>query len=415
MRHWIRPATLLALLACHSDAFSYAPATVGGVNAGPDVQLTFNTDQDYWPMWTQDGRGILYAFVDAEATKAPQHRCLGLLPPTGGTRIWELCDNRAVRRDSLSSYSAYALRADGKLLVAESTSPTGFAESQHVTLWLADTASPYVRTTLLTLPVVLGTTTVTWLSDMAWTGPNAFVALAQQWGSVAHCISEVDTLLRPPLLVHRCGPRRDTLFADTGGVVLTGTITGRQATLQAVLGTEHATSFSYAEGGASIVFTKRNDLRLFKVPSAGGVPMATTAVGGPAPRPPLPAGELLGVACRGTSCIVARCGVVIRGSSDDDAGDAYYFDRPPLGPLTRPGPMDLHRFSLIDGSQQILRSNAFNEVFATPQISPVSGDVVVQVRGGWGHLRTFATAGAGYLFDLDGNSVLHLYPGMAAP
>jgi hypothetical protein len=42
-------------------------------------------------------------------------------------------------------------------------------------------------------------------------------------------------------------------------------------------------------------------------------------------------------------------------------------------------------------------------VVATPRISPVSGDVVVQVGGTiWGHLQTFGL----------GNADLHLFPAL---
>src|ERR1019366_10062732 len=86
----------LLLLACtHSDAWVTPPiVALPPFGTGADVQLTYNVDQNYWPTWTQDGRGILYAFVNLENTA---HRCLGLLPATGGSRIWELCDNRAGR------------------------------------------------------------------------------------------------------------------------------------------------------------------------------------------------------------------------------------------------------------------------------------------------------------------------------
>ena len=66
----IRSFPALLLLACtHSDSFITPPAqTLGPISAGADVQLTFNVDQDYWPAWTQDGRGILYSFVNPENT-----------------------------------------------------------------------------------------------------------------------------------------------------------------------------------------------------------------------------------------------------------------------------------------------------------------------------------------------------------
>jgi hypothetical protein len=390
--------SVVLILACsHSDSFLVSVPTVGPAGNGADVQLTFNVDQDYWPTWTQDGRGILYAFVDVEH---PAHRCLGLIAPMGGTRRWQLCDNRAVRADTLSSYSAFALDSAGRLLTVESVAPAASPSSglPRTTLWLADTANPHLRTTLLTLPATVGTTVVTWLGDMAWTGSDAFIALGQQFASLPHCVTVgVQTLC----------PTNDSIFADTGGVVLRGTISGNHATLQPIAGTYGATGYSLAEAGATVVFTVKHDLRLFKVPATGGTPMPIPA---PEPTASLQQGELVGVSCKAVTCIVARDGVFLSGEYSDGCR------LPPCQLFARfftpARPMELHRISLATGADVVLRTGDANTVFSGPQISPASSDVVVQVGGTWGHLQTFATAGSGDLFASAGNSVLHLYSGL---
>jgi hypothetical protein len=396
----IWPVLLLSALACtHSESFVAPTNTcVGPFGTGPDVQLTFNVDQDYWPAWTQDGRGILYAFVDAESALPPYHRCLGLLPPAGGTRSWQLCDNRAVRDGIASSYPAFALDSGGRLLVAEATAPTAFGQSPSVTLWLADTARPYARTTLLSLPQTVSGFTVTWLSDIAWTSANTFIALGQQFNSLPHC----DACL--------CSPcPRDSIWGD-GGIVLSGTIVGNTATLQAVPGTDSATSYSLAENGTSVIFTRHHDLRLFKVPIDGGTPV-------PAPvRRTVPdtgslfTAELAGVSCKGSTCIVANDGVFLT--------DAYSAPFAPAFPCLRSNPcqlfagfasatMQLQSISLATGVVQLVQTDvaALSQVYASPKISPVSGDVVVQRGGVWGHLQTYATPGRG-------NGHLHLLKGV---
>ena len=60
--------------------------------------------------------------------------------------------------------------------------------------------------------------------------------------------------------------------------------------------------------------------------------------------------------------------------------------------------------SLSSGTDEVIQSSGL-KVFATPQISPVSGDVVIQIGGVWGHLQTYATAGRG-------NGELHLLKGI---
>ena len=69
-------------------------------------------------------------------------------------------------------------------------------------------------------------------------------------------------------------------------------------------------------------------------------------------------------------------------------------------------PMTLQSVSLTTGVATVLASDAgpTAQVFASPKISPVSGDVVVQRGGVWGHLQTFATPGRGngHLFLMKG-------------
>jgi hypothetical protein len=402
-------------VACsHSDSFSTPVSTVGPSGTGSDVQLTFNPDQDYWPIWTQDGQGILYAFVDPQF---PNHRCLGLLPAASGTRLWQLCDNRSFRADTVSSFAAYALDGAGRLLFAEAVSPArpGGGTPPSVTLWLADTASPYQRTPLLTFPTTVGSTVVTWLSDIVWTGSNAFMALGQQFNLLPHCVTA-----GKPLNTSTVCSTYDTTFAGAG-MVLSGTITGTHATLHAVTGTDSATGYTLAENGTSIVFTRHHDLRLFRIPIGGGA-SAPLPIQWDYPQTDIPVtGELAGVSCKASVCIVAHDGIFLSdaySNADCNGGVCqefahFFFQVDTLHPQSAPAAfMELHRVSLSSGADEVLRSNTTNTIFATPQISPVSGDVAVQVGGGWGHLQTFATRGLPDLFTVDGNSVLHLYKGL---
>lgn len=383
---WVRIAAALALLGCgHSDAFKVAEPRLGPFNTGSDVRLTFNPDQDYWPAWTQDGRGILYAFVNpvGPGILADRHRCMGLLPAAGGSRIWEWCDNRQTQSDSATSFTAYALASDGRLLYVEAVAPANSASfPRQITLWLADSAAPLTRTALLTLPLNLGMP-VTWLSDIAWTGPSSFIALGQIFGSVPHCGTCFTA---------------DTTFADStvvggvqaaSGIVVVGSIVSGHATVQAVSGTEGATGYSLAENGTSIVFIHRDDTRLFKVPATGGTAVVVATV-------TMSDQQLLGVSCKDSTCLVAADAVTL--FSDATA--------PPTYPMVTVGPKELRAVSLSTGVVQILVSagtSPATPVIAAPQISPTSGDVVVQIGGVWGHLSTCTGCGT---------SDIHLYPGL---
>jgi hypothetical protein len=403
---WVIAVALLA--GCtHSDSFvTPAPSIQPPFSTGPDVQISFNVDQDYWPSWNGDGKGILYAYVDRER---PLHRCLGMLAPAGGTRLWQLCANRAIRDDSMTSFAAFAMDTAGQLLVAEAVSSIheGLIALPLTSLWLSDTAHPYVRTTLLTLPTTVDGTPVTWLSDLAWTGPHTFIGLGQQFNTVPHCVTDI--LLPPdtPMLATQCNSR-DTVFADTGGVVLRGTIAGGRATLQAIAGTEGATDFSLAEGGASIVFTVKHHVQLFTVPTTGGSPVPN-----PATAPAQDTLELAGLSCKGSTCIVAQDAFALSGTTLVTQEFAhFFFVEDPSYPTKPLGTMELHRVTLGSGADELLASNRIHDIFATPRISPVSGDVIVQTGGGWGHLQTFATRPLEVLWFTDGDSKLHLLKGI---
>jgi hypothetical protein len=360
-------ATAVSLIACsHTELVDATVPAVGPSGAGPDVRLTYNGNQDYWPIWTADGKGILYAFIPVGSN--PEHRCIGLLPAAGGSAIWQLCDNRAVAQDSINSFPAYALGSDGQLLYVEAVSRVGPGSTapSHVTLFLADTANPFKRQALLNLPTTVGTTPVSWLSDLAWTSPTTFVALAQDFTAALHCLG--------------CSAL-DSIFP--GAAVVRGTITATGATLQVVTGTDGATGYALAEGASSIAFTLRNDRRLFKVPAAGGA--VTTA----ATVTAISSAELIGVSCKGSTCVVATDPVSL---SAIDGGVGF--------PSTGPGPFELRGVSLATGVVQVLR--ATSSLVATPQISPVTGDVVAQVGGAFGHIQTITSSG----------SDLHLFLGL---
>jgi hypothetical protein len=68
--------------------------------------------------------------------------------------------------------------------------------------------------------------------------------------------------------------------------------------------------------------------------------------------------------------------------------------------VLNPGANVLRAVSLTTGFSQVIRSGS--SLFATPIISPVSGDVIAQVGGLFGYLQTSTTSG----------SDLHLYQGI---
>jgi hypothetical protein len=99
----VRCAVLVALVCpCnHSAVADYSSAELNGPRtSGADVQLTYNVQENHTPTWASDGKGILYPFVDPVH---PAQWCLGILPPTGSTRVWEYCERRAAYQDTTVS------------------------------------------------------------------------------------------------------------------------------------------------------------------------------------------------------------------------------------------------------------------------------------------------------------------------
>lgn len=366
MTPWSALLGCALILACnHSDGLSNGDSIVGPYNTGADLRLTLNGNQDYWPTWTEDGAGILYSYIEPAA--GPQHRCVGLIPAAGGTRTWSLCDDRATQVDSVNSFTAFALGTDGRLLYVEALSRSGAQSTSPsvMKLWLADSAAPFVRRALLSLPTFAGTSPVSWLADISWTGPASFIALGQDFSILAHCLN--------------CGPV-DSIFY--GSAVVRGSIGTGSTVLQAVAGTEGATSYSFAENGASIVFTKRDDRRLYKVAAAGGTAAAVGVV------TPNGGAQLLGVSCKGSTCVVA---VDIVTLSSATTGITF---------PSSSGGAELRALSLTTGLSQLLRG--FGGLVATPRISPITGDVVAQVGGAFGRLQSNTSSA----------SDLHLYLGL---
>lgn len=358
-------AVLLAL-GCHSDPFAYG-SKLGPAGTGPDVLLTYNSSPDYWPTLTEDGSGILYAFVDATrvGVVAISHRCVGLLPVAGGTRFWQWCDDRANEVDSLTSIPAFALGHDGRLIYFEATTAlrSPFLAPNTV-LWLADSAQPQRRRALATLPVVLGDSTVSWLADLQWTGSASFMALGQRMVLAGH---------------DSTSPIIDSVFY--GEMIVSGTTGASGAALTPIAGTAGATSYSLAENGASIVFTQRDSTSLMKVSVTGGVPTRITVT----PRTGV---QLLGVSCRMTTCVVALGPVTLWN------GPANFYPR--IGG----GPFELRSVSLTTNQATTILSRTGSPL-ASPLITS-SGDVVAQVGDIFGHLQTFWPS----------SSDLHLYQGL---
>ncbi len=282
----VTAATFLAvsMLGCsHSDSFTTASSTLSvPMQSTPPIRLTYNAGDNYWPSWTEDGRGIIYHYSYPSPDIHADDRCVGLLPPSGGTRLWQMCDERPEHADSADSFAGAAIGADGRLIYLEVSSrrgPGGLSgpnqPPQTIVLWLADTAFPFQRRKLLDFGFRLADTFVNWLRDTQWTGQTSFVSLAMfadfRQGN---------------------GSRIDSVFTGLG--VVHGEISSTGATLTFVPGTEGAQMYSFAENGASFIIY-RSGSSIERVPVAGGTPSTVATLPGALPT---------GLTCQGSTCLV---------------------------------------------------------------------------------------------------------------
>ncbi len=362
----------IALLACHSDSYVIAAIPpLGPAGTADDVQLTFNPARDYWPTWSEDGKSILYQF--GQPGRRDDDRCLGLLPAEGGTQIWTLCDDRVSQADSSNSFSAFALGSDGRLLYLEAVGRVGTASGHvtqirpdHTVLWLADTAHPFLRRALVTMPQVVGDSSIDWLADATWVGQNEFIAIGAVFEPT------------PP------DPQARVDTAFYGLLLVRGTIGATGASLAPIAGTDGASGYALAQHNTSVIVSRRDSRVLTRVPLGGGTPTVITTL------PATIGSSVLGLSCREDQCIVAtgttpiafrQRGTGARGNSTGSAS------RQVLG--------GLWQVALNTGSASILTTPllANGPLWATPRLAPGSRNVIMQVGGSPGVLQLYFSVG----------------------
>ena len=294
-RHLYRSCLAAGVLAgCHSDPFTLpAYGSVGPRVPGAEAFLASGTNGT----WTSDGAGILFTgtcLTEAPVTSGSIHG-MAMLPATGGSARWVRCEDRApliFSRDSDELFFSPALGPKRKILYVEAVgfnvnAPIpciclSFPNGWHADLWVDDTG--YVLNAhrrLMTLyrdhlGVVADTLAVNWLSDVAWTGENTFIALAGN--------------LRPGIM-SPFGVIRGTI-ADTASIAL-------------VAGTSGARLYSIAQSGGKIVFVL-DSLVVRSVSSGGSTPGVVATI---------PRGSHRYI--RDVSCVADRCLVI---TTDGDNG-----------------------------------------------------------------------------------------------
>jgi WD40-like Beta Propeller Repeat len=246
--HPCRSAGLLAVLlssACaHQDPFPSGEVPDGGPRSTtPPVQLTLSTGPDLDPAWLADGRGLAYSFRQ----DGDPDRCLGVLPPAGGTRRSEKCVRNDPGHDSVDALTETAAGPAGRAAWVDFRSLNGRiapdAGALRVgTLAPGDTGIP-VRTLPYLAPsgaIHATATHLGWLDAdrLAYIGSDVFYERACQ------------------------GCKLDTIVVAREAMLLDLSLA--QPMPQTIPGTTQATSLWPGGDGTSIYYSLAGDSRVYR-------------------------------------------------------------------------------------------------------------------------------------------------------
>ena len=240
----------------HSEPFTPGTYTPGQpYSPGAVSRLTFNTGTDRTPAWLPDGSGILYSLERAD--RPDLDRCLGFLPPRGGTLQRVVCNTDALADDSVDSFEWPAAAADGRLAHVRASANA---------LGMPSVASDYEALVLGTVDRLLETTE---LQRIGYTAPNGQLHQAVshlQWLNGTTLVYLAENLAYPRTC-QRC-TTRDTL--KWGLEIATLDVSGPTPVVTSVPGTDSASSVAVGATGDTIYYTRNGDSRVYRYALSSG-------------------------------------------------------------------------------------------------------------------------------------------------
>jgi hypothetical protein len=180
-------------------------------------------------------------------------RCLGELPPTGGTVHNIICPLTDASLDSLDTFYEPAVGPGGKLLYLREASPPDGITAISSALLLADIANPLQATTVRSYPYTASNGNIhQGISQIRWLSPTRAVYLAEK-----------------VLYLSPCGPCPiDTV--RTGIELVQIDLSGPVPTTAVVPNTEEASSVAAGTDPDQIYLTKNGDSRVYQLSLSTG-------------------------------------------------------------------------------------------------------------------------------------------------
>lgn len=249
-------ALLLPVLAAAAGCEHSRPAEPGDpepappLTGSPPLRITYNPEDEWNPVYTQDGTGILYSF--AVPGRADRDRCLGLLPAAGGTMQGELCWRGPGEGDSADVVVTGAESPGGRLaFVAERSRSSSFFPSARALL-AGPPRDP--ENAAVILPFPFSHSNVLWhgARDLTWLDDSTLVFVAELYGYNQGGSSGPPDTLRTGIEVVRLDLRTDPATIRSYGV------------------TRWASSVALGPGPGTVIFTVGGDARVFTLDLATG-------------------------------------------------------------------------------------------------------------------------------------------------
>lgn len=332
-------ASLILAGCSHSQPLSSRPPeNTDPHNPTPPTRLTFDPGVDQYPAWLADGSGLLYSY---QIQGTPDlDRCLGLLPPGGGSRRLEQCATGDIRHDSTNALLASASGPGGLAAWVDVVGLRPLTGPQAGGLRVGRRGDQLGARQVQAFPYVApGGLRHAMASSLAWLGDSAVVYVGNELVYPSPCSNcKVDTVA-------------------VGREIVLLKVDRNPAALEIVAGTFEATSLSVSPDGAILYFTVAGDSRVFGRTLATGAVLVVHDFG------------VLGIA-RDVSAAEASLVAIV-------GGQVTYFTDPQYGPMQVDYGGTLYHVALGTGQETPL--SAGDRLARHPAISPDGLTVAVEL------------------------------------